>query len=170
MQGGDSAEAGSPILTKQALSKDLEYFGLINKYKSAEEPERHHLIKKVRRAQLRTSSDESSGYGSRELSGATAGMALTRQCMGNLTLADSDSDMDLHTNPDNTEGRKSRLMEKLAIWESTLPKTTTQLDLKPTGKSEYTFIESDETPTRTYEQRHFDRKQSKSSIRQKLPF
>lgn len=170
MQGDDGAEAGSPIIAKQALSKDLEYFGLINKYKSAEEPERHRLIKKVRRAQLRTSSDEFGGDDDREFSGSATGAASTRHDMCNLTVADSDSEQELNSNPDDAEERKRKLREKRAIWESTLPKTTVQLDLEPTAKSKYTFIESDETPTRTYEQRYFDRKQNKSAIRQKIPF
>jgi hypothetical protein len=92
---------------------------------------------------------------------------------GNATARDSDSDLDLESDLDDEEGREKRLKGKRALWESTLPKTTTQLDGKPVTKSEYTFIESDETPTKTYEQRHYERKKNlknKSRLRQKMPF
>lgn len=164
MQGRDGAEAGSPIIAKQALSKDLEYVGLIKKYKSAEEPERHRLIKKVRRAQLRTS-DDVSGHDNK---GSLDSTIPHNACKH--TAEDSDFDLELESNPDGANEQKRNLGEKRAIWESTLPKTTTELDLTPTAKSGYTFIESDETPTKTYQQRHFERKQNKSSLRQKLPF
>jgi hypothetical protein len=165
VQEDDGAEAGSPIITKQALTKDLEYFGLIKKYKSAEEPERHRLIKKVRRAQLRTSSNDVSG----DDNGGSLDSKIPHNA-GEPTTEESDSDLELNFNLDDADEQERRLGEKRATWESTLPNTTTELDFKPIAKSGYTFIESDETPSKTYEQRHFERKQNKSSLRQRLPF
>jgi hypothetical protein len=162
VQGDDDVEAGSPIIAKQALPKDPEYFGLAKKYKSAEEPERHRLMKKVRRAQLR-SSDGFGGDGNR----ASSASALD---MRSLPAADVDSDHELDSNLDNDDERTRELKKKWTIWERSLPKATVQLDPEPPANSSYTFIESDETPTRTYEQKHYDRKQTKSTIRQKLPF
>jgi hypothetical protein len=161
VQGNDGAEAGSPIIVKQALPKDMEHLGLMNKYKSAEKPEWHRLTKKVRRAQLRTS-DDASRNGDRDTVGS--------HNSGQSTAGDSESDLDLDCNLDDADEHEKRLRKKRALWESTLPKSTTELDLKPSAKSGYTFIESDETPTKTYSQRHFERKQNKSNLRQKLPF
>jgi hypothetical protein len=168
VQGDGGAEAGSSIITKHVFTNDLEYTSLVDKYKPADAPDQHRLIKKVRRAQLRTSSDELGGDGNEDpLSSAVP------HHPGNTTAYDSDSDLDLESDLDDEEGREKRLKEKRAMWESTLPKTTTQLDGKPMTKSEYTFIESDETPTKTYEQRHYERKKhlkNKSRLRQKMPF
>lgn len=138
---------------------------MVNKYKSADAPERHRLIKKVRLAQLRSSSDDLGGDGERDSLDSTIPYNFD-----NAIADGSDSDLDLDLHLDDAEVHERRLEEKRKLWESSLPKTNTELDLKPITKSGYTFIESDETPTKTYEQRYFERKQNRSSLRQKLPF
>lgn len=169
MQGDEGVEVGSPIIAKKPLSSDSEYFGLVDKYKSAEIPERHRLIKQVRRAQLRMSSAQSGENDARgRLRPEKPHDSGTEIAADSDT--DSDSDLDLTLNYEDADDHKRKLEKQRALWESTLPEATTQLELQPAAKSDYTFIEADETPTKTYEQKFLERKRRKASRRPRIPF
>lgn len=150
-------------------SSDSEYVGLVDKYKSAEIPERHRLIKQVRRAQLRMSSVQP-GKSDTSCPSSPAKSCDSATEISADSDANSDSDLDLQVEYEDADEHKRRLEKQRALWESTLPEATARLDLQPTAKSDYTFIEADETPTKTYEQRFLERKQNKSSRRPRLPF
>lgn len=168
--------------------QDLAYFGLVSKYKSVEQPERNRLKKMNRRAHLRTSSSELAERSSTvSEKSAKADLATTMTNVLDMTnvpeprIDEDVSDLESGVaSEDELKGLKicgMSLKERRALWESTLPNNLSihiphdEDAIKANAK--YTFIESDQTPTKTYEQAESDRKiarAKKSAARSKLPF
>lgn len=80
----------------------------------------------------------------------------------------SESD-DEPAEPEDPEVREKIRKEKRDLWESTLPKKLIKGISGPADPS-YTFIESDETPTLTYEKRFLAAKNKKATGTRRLPF
>lgn len=131
---------------------------MVNKYKSADEPERHRLRKKLRRAHLRSSSDDLDGQGDGP-SSPIAGHLLSvpensvaidsraRQPGDNKSNSHSDSVLVDGINGD--KARKNNLEEKRALWEGTLPKKLSRVP-ESSMDSNHTYIEANNTPTKPY--------------------
>jgi hypothetical protein len=161
---------------------------LFKKYESAESPERR-LKKKTRRAHLRSSSDALGDLGG---SGSPGGMFshLRQESLMGGPLAPgtpraddniSESSSDSIVGPDDPEYLRKKLREKRALWEANLPgtgKPRKEANVIPTNKEmTYTFIESRQSPEKTYEKRELERinkerikKSLKRSLKDKLTF
>lgn len=70
---------------------------------------------------------------------------------------------------DEGDERERKLQEKRALWERTVPTTIKRVQPHGVPDPNYTFIETDETPTKSYEQRHgekIERRRKKKVVRQ----
>lgn len=169
--------------------QDLAFSGLVSKYKSVEQPERKRLKKKNRRAHLRTSSGESAGrlsaiFEEKSLMTDPATTTTKLPNMANVPgsrmgddISDSESGVGSEDELKSLKIGGMSLKERRASWESTLPKNLSihipHDDDAVNANAKYTFIESDQTPTKTYEQAENEKRMArakKSGARSKLPF
>lgn len=142
------------------FSSDLECFGLIDKYGSADESERRRLSKRFQRLRRQPALNDLGAQGDASTS-PTSTLFLTTILVPESfwstdrpappisdDVKDSTTEDECETDADVQE---KGLWEKRALWESTLPTTFEDSPGQITPGYTYDYIDMEKTPRETYE-------------------
>jgi serine/threonine-protein phosphatase PP1 catalytic subunit len=113
-----TASPGSPIIAPRTFSRDQEYFGLVDKYKAADDPDKRCLSERLRRVRRKPGLDQLGDGAATPLPRTRGHVRGAEHRDGATSYLEAIQRLDV----ENLERRKNDLEVQRQLWEASLPK------------------------------------------------